>query len=626
MPPLYDKRVLRQEVEDFSGMKGRSWTPIVPVVAAILAKVDAPEIVDLGMGCGFLGRCLRKLGYRGRIIGYEVHEPYMGQPWHSEYDQALVKDITELWLDEKSVVALIEVLEHLVPSKAAAVLSQINRGIISTPLDPGEQGSINGNEFERHVRFYNADYLASFGFRCISVYDVPQADHTMKRGALYVKGMEINDVDPEELGPDWMIAGRPQRQDEGRTTLCLVMMVKNEARVIEGALASAKPYIEDFVITDTGSTDGTQAVIEAWGKRNQIPGKVIQSEWFDNWGKNRTEMFWNAQMNSSSDFGFILDADDALVERAPFLPQFLKADAYRIRMLKAGTSWRRPDVLKMQHVWWWEGADHPGLMSSTQIGVGDLDWEVRAYPDGARTAEQTRPWEKYIRGADALQTDLAKNPGNTRALFYFAQNLRDAGLAALEERDRALETGNTLEAAKCAQHAKTWFEASLVAYQQRIQLGGFEEERWFSMWQVGCLLEELGRDIEVPATMLAAYELRPTRAEPLVNLAEHYRCRGWHRLALMVAHEAWTIKYPKDDVLPVQDDCYEWQAWFEFLHAMLKLGTVYETFEKATGLTIGEGWDHPTCLIGNVWHKFPEDAKAELLRLWPEAPNRMVTL
>ena len=41
-------------------------------------------------------------------------------------------------------------------------------------------------------------------------------------------------------------------------TLCLCMIVKNEAKIITKCLDSISNYIDYWVISDTGSTDGTQ--------------------------------------------------------------------------------------------------------------------------------------------------------------------------------------------------------------------------------------------------------------------------------------------------------------------------------------------------------------------------------
>jgi glycosyltransferase involved in cell wall biosynthesis len=69
-------------------------------------------------------------------------------------------------------------------------------------------------------------------------------------------------------------------------TICLNMIVKNEAPVIGRCLASVRPLIDQWVIVDTGSTDGTQALIrEALA---DLPGVLIERPWVD-FAHNRNE-------------------------------------------------------------------------------------------------------------------------------------------------------------------------------------------------------------------------------------------------------------------------------------------------------------------------------------------------
>lgn len=48
--------------------------------------------------------------------------------------------------------------------------------------------------------------------------------------------------------------------DEARPLLSLCMIVKNEAEYLETCLKLARPYVDEIVVIDTGSTDGTQDI------------------------------------------------------------------------------------------------------------------------------------------------------------------------------------------------------------------------------------------------------------------------------------------------------------------------------------------------------------------------------
>ena len=47
----------------------------------------------------------------------------------------------------------------------------------------------------------------------------------------------------------------------GRPTICLTMIVRDEAHIVHEVIAAVDPLIDSWVIVDTGSTDGTQDLI-----------------------------------------------------------------------------------------------------------------------------------------------------------------------------------------------------------------------------------------------------------------------------------------------------------------------------------------------------------------------------
>ena len=82
--------------------------------------------------------------------------------------------------------------------------------------------------------------------------------------------------------------------------MCLCMIVKNEAHIIKETLNNILKYIDYWVISDTGSTDGTQEIIKEFFEQKKIPGELVENEW-KNFGHNRT-LALEAAQKSKFDF------------------------------------------------------------------------------------------------------------------------------------------------------------------------------------------------------------------------------------------------------------------------------------------------------------------------------------
>jgi glycosyltransferase involved in cell wall biosynthesis len=90
-------------------------------------------------------------------------------------------------------------------------------------------------------------------------------------------------------------------------TVCLNMIVKNEAGVVQRCLDNVLPFIDHWIIVDTGSTDGTQKIIQ--DHLSDVPGELHERPW-RNFGANRSEALELAK--SKADYVLIIDADDVL--------------------------------------------------------------------------------------------------------------------------------------------------------------------------------------------------------------------------------------------------------------------------------------------------------------------------
>src|SRR6266404_4162858 len=109
--------------------------------------------------------------------------------------------------------------------------------------------------------------------------------------------------------------------------ICLSMIVKNEAPVIERCLNSVLPIIDYWVICDTGSTDGTQEIIKQFFAKHAMQGELHDRPWRD-FAYNRSEALELARDKGA--YSFIIDADDTLEVPAGFELFDLTADSYTV--------------------------------------------------------------------------------------------------------------------------------------------------------------------------------------------------------------------------------------------------------------------------------------------------------
>lgn len=295
------------------------------------------------------------------------------------------------------------------------------------------------------------------------------------------------------------------------TTLCLCMIVKNEAGIIERCLRSVRPLISTWVIVDTGSTDGTQDVIRRFFA--DLPGELHERPW-KSFGDNRTEAMQLAR--GKADYTLVMDADDELSIPPGWQLPSLDRDAYHLLLTQRGHSMYRAQLFRSALPWRYEGVLHEYPTCDQTIRQAKLPGlQILMHPDSARSSDP----DKYRKDARVLEEALAREPDNTRYAFYLAQSYRDAGL----------------------------YEQAIAAYRKRAAMGGFPEEVWYSLFQVGQLGEKAGRPAdEVIAAYLTAFENRPSRAEAPCALARYCRMQGRHASAYVFARAAAELPRPKD--------------------------------------------------------------------------------
>lgn len=113
----------------------------------------------------------------------------------------------------------------------------------------------------------------------------------------------------------------------GDPRLSLCMIVKNEADALPRCLASVAEWVDQMVVVDTGSTDGTPEIARNFG------ATIVHWQWRDDFAAARNESLSHA----TGDWILVLDADEALTEGSgPRLRQLMEnpeAVAYYVKII-----------------------------------------------------------------------------------------------------------------------------------------------------------------------------------------------------------------------------------------------------------------------------------------------------
>lgn len=346
-------------------------------------------------------------------------------------------------------------------------------------------------------------------------------------------------------------------------SICLSMIVKNEAHVIKRCLASVLPFIDSWAICDTGSTDGTQEIIREYLK--DLPGELIERPWVD-FSTNRNQALELAC--KYGDYALVMDADTVLEAEEGFRWNKLGelgALGYYIKIIYGVTHYWRTSLVKLDfrafsgRSWRYEGVLHECLIHPSGFTPESLPGiQIKVYHDGARS--QCTAKEKFDRDVEVLQKALEIEPTNARYMFYLAQSYRDAG--------RSIEAIDT--------------------YHKRVAMGGWPKEVYFSLLQIASLKEHVGQpQPEVIYAYMRAFNYDPTRAEAPCGLARYLRIHGYHVNARLYAEAAVAIK-STDDILFIDSTVYEWRAKDELSIAEYYCGNYVKSFLLCSDLLLDD--------------------------------------
>lgn len=334
-----------------------------------------------------------------------------------------------------------------------------------------------------------------------------------------------------------------EKENKHKTpTLCLNMIVKNESKVIERLMNSVLPLIDCYCICDTGSTDNTIEIIQSFFKSKNIPGKIVK-EPFKNFGYNRN--FALQACIGMSDYVILLDADMILEIRAPFDKSvLLKGDIFAILQGCNDFYYENTRIAKNNGLYKYECVTHEYLSLPPNTVAFNIDKNLLFITDIGDGGSKSDKYERDIR---LLVDGLKEDPGNVRYHFYLANSYHDCGQ----------------------------YEKAIDYYKKRIELGGWNQEVWYSYYRIGLCYKNMNKMPEAISSWLDGYNYLPERIENIYEIVMYYRLTSKYSLAMMfylVAKKVSDLNVNRDRYLFLHSEIYSYRIDYEFTIIALYLG------------------------------------------------------
>lgn len=331
-------------------------------------------------------------------------------------------------------------------------------------------------------------------------------------------------------------------------TICLNMIVKNEASIIEETLNNILNHvpITTWLIADTGSTDNTAEVIQSFFKQKDIPGKLYHHTW-KNFGHNR-QLALDAAYGMA-DYVFFFDADDRFIGDTKIVdnPE-LTLDAYSFTMkneVNSAYSYRRKLLIKNNQSWCWRGAVHEQLLNKKPVTISSIDnMVVISGRFGARNQDKN----KCLNDAKMLEEE-----------FFYTEN-KD-----LKQQD-AYFIGQSYRDMDMFGDAFKWFNTALELHSEKT------EQRRHILMNLAYCCRHMQQDEEMVKYLLLAYENSPDNAESLIHLARHFTNINNLEKAFYYARESLTLPIPDImHTITIDFDLFNYERYNLLCHAALNL-------------------------------------------------------
>jgi len=353
--------------------------------------------------------------------------------------------------------------------------------------------------------------------------------------------------------------------------LALNFICKNEARVIHNMLVSAAPITDLIVAVDTGSTDNTIAIIQAFGVSKGIPTYVFERP-FDNFCNSRNfaldklrEVVSILGWPLNDTWGFFVDCDEMARIASGFQKEDIDKDFHFVTAYTDSGSFQRDMFFHLSKKLWWEGPIHellvwedadithgPALNICIEYGTSGASW---------RGSQE----EKFLRYARLLSEYVEEGHAEFRWVYYTGSSYATA----------AENCKSKIRRRKWALLAKKYYE-----WATRLPVHTVDEpillRRRLAMIKI--MLNESA--FEIHSLLLSAYKLDPRRAEALSDLITwHQSAKRWQTAYIFssMAKNTFHGHLPKgNNMAELENPLYLWKLLVLHFISCWRLGLKVE--------------------------------------------------
>lgn len=355
--------------------------------------------------------------------------------------------------------------------------------------------------------------------------------------------------------------------------IVLILMVRNESKIIERCLKAVEGIVDAFCIHDTGSADNTCELVDKFLQSHD--GCLTKSEWKD-FGYNRTQSFREAKkyvehglkLDLTQTYGLLLDAD-MVFEVGSLLEQNLTEKGYTLIQKNGNLEYPNCRLVRMDHDWVCKGVTHEYWDGPTS-GLPKSICYIDDRNDGGCKSD------KFERDARLLERGLEEEPNNARYMFYLAQ------------------TYNCLN-----RH-----EDAIRMYKKRVKAGGWAEEQWYSLYMIGQIHLTRGNVPKFEEYMLKAFEMRPNRSEPLYKLAKYFREKSQQYKAYHYTMLGKKIPLPTDSLF-IETDVYNELFDYEETVCLYYMNRKREGLRKSMEYLLTKSYNHENVFSNMVFYVEP---------------------